>query len=284
MPQCSSARSLQLHLFFFSGTACDSGPRLDFLSVIIPFQFQAAVPSFFLLPHQSLKSIGSWHLRANGEASPFALNRDEGPEPLTLHMFTLWSGQETACAFPRPGPETGLSVCPLHPVIRGIDFPLRRLNASQTGNLLSQPGQLLKQLGTSVAMTPPTYLGPMGDPSVPELPGAKGLGSLLTPQELHLDTPNRPEGLWASGLRFCLCLPATPGAPCWLPLHVQGTTPLLLAQPLPSQSSAATRRMVTPGSCSLPGATLSPPRQFPALVQNVSTRKPSASPKANHLD
>ena len=62
---------------------------MDFLSVIILFQFQAAVPSFFLLPHQSLKSVSSWHLRAKGEASPFALNRDKGPEPLTLHMFTL---------------------------------------------------------------------------------------------------------------------------------------------------------------------------------------------------
>ena len=125
MPQCSSARSLQLHLFF-SGTGCDSGPWLHFLSVTIPFQFQAAVPSFFLLPHQSLKSISSWHLRGKGEASPFALNRDKGPEPLTLHMFALCLVRRLLATFPWLGPKTGLSVCPCHPVIPGIDFPLRR--------------------------------------------------------------------------------------------------------------------------------------------------------------
>lgn len=46
-----------LHLFF-SGKGHDSGRQLDLFDVIIPFQYQAAIHTFFSLCHHHLKCLG----------------------------------------------------------------------------------------------------------------------------------------------------------------------------------------------------------------------------------
>ena len=65
------------------------------------------------------------------EASPFTLNRDKGPAPLTLRMLTLCLLGRLPVTLPCLGPKTGLSVHPRQRVIPGTDFPLRRLTAPE---------------------------------------------------------------------------------------------------------------------------------------------------------
>ncbi len=65
------------------------------------------------------------------EASPFTLNRDKGPAPLTLRMLTLCLLGRLPVTLPCLGPKTGPSVHPRHHVIPGTDFPLRRLTAPE---------------------------------------------------------------------------------------------------------------------------------------------------------
>lgn len=108
-------------------------------------------------------------------------------------------------------PNTGLSACLCHCTIPCISHSLTLLSTSQPGHF-SQPGQMLRnivKLGTSAATSSLTYLSLSGDLQIPELPTAKGLGKLLTPQEICLGAWVSPGRLCASQLCFCLSLSAT---------------------------------------------------------------------------
>jgi len=64
------------------------------------------------------------------------------------------------------------------------------------------------KLGTPAPRTPLTFLSPSGDTHILEFHTAKGMDSLLTPQEVHLCARISPESLWAHHVYFCLSLPA----------------------------------------------------------------------------
>lgn len=144
------------------------------------------------LPHTRVWNlIGEWDFRSKGEVFSFCPSRDEGP---------LAGAQDRAVCLPVPLHNTR------H---QAFSHTFEYISAWPLPPTAWSDAQKIVMLGTSAYTSPFTYLGLSGDLQIPELPTDKGLGSLLTPQEVCLGVWISPGRLCAPHLCFCLSLPVT---------------------------------------------------------------------------
>lgn len=110
VPQWLSAQTLQLlrHFTFFTTISCDLSSSLDLLNIVSLFVVLNHCPYPLLFPSPELHVCWLGRLQGYREASPSALSRAKGPDPLFLHKFSLCQFGSLLTFFPLLGPKAGL--------------------------------------------------------------------------------------------------------------------------------------------------------------------------------
>lgn len=183
MSQCLSTKSLQLlRSFAFFLAALDMTWVFSW-TFLLWSHLSRSEPLSVPSSGSHTRPIGLWDSRSKEESYLFASSRDAGSVSHTLHFYPLSGGKPDHLS-PLVGPQDRAICLCLH-TISSINLFLRLLNTPQLSDFLLQPSQLLKviiKLGMLAPIMVLTYLHPLGDFQVPELPTAKCLDSNIAPQ------------------------------------------------------------------------------------------------------